>query len=40
MGGRKIILYMYTFTSLEPEVNMVETFAYTLETWSGVHWYL
>ena len=31
---------MYAFTSLAPEVNMVETFPFTLATFTGMHWYL
>ena len=36
MSGRKKIWYMYVFTSLAPEVNMVETFPFTLATFPGM----
>ena len=35
MGGRKII--WYTFTSLKPEVNAVETFPFTQAIFPGMH---
>ena len=40
MGGRKMIWYMYAFINLAPEVNMVETFPFTLATFPGMRWYL
>ena len=40
MGGRKNIWYIYAFTILAPEVNMVETFSFTLATFPHMHWYL
>ena len=36
MGGRKKIWYMYAFASLVPEVNMVETFPFTLATFPDI----
>ena len=40
MGGHKEIWYMCAFTSLALEVNMVETFPFTLATFPGTCWYL
>ena len=37
MGVHKNIWYMYAFTNLAPEVNMVETFPFTPATFSGMH---
>ena len=40
MDGHKKIWYIYAFTSLAPEVNIVEIFPFTLATFPGMHWYL
>ena len=40
MCGHKNIWYIYAFTILALEVNMVETFPFTLATFPGMRWYL
>ena len=40
MGGCKNIWYIYALTILAPEVNMVETFPFTLAIFPGMRWYL
>ena len=40
MSGHKQILYMYARTSLELEVNMIETYPFMPVTFTGEHWYL
>ena len=40
MGGHEKIWYTFAFTILVPEVNMVETFPFTMATFPSMHWYL
>ena len=37
MGVCENIWYLYAFTSLAPEVNLVETFPFTLATFPDMH---